>query len=180
MIVSLLITNYELLKASTILVATAIGGIFALFMPLALLNAEGRGLDYTKTLPRDAKRIITSKTLISTATFVPVPLILLGMAFIKQLTSPLAIFIPFIIILAIASASIFEIKLFLSSAAKGKIRALTQDFEKLIAGVMIILIPEIAYATAYFISFDHILAISIMGWVAVFELAIAVYLLKRS
>ena len=179
-IVSLLITNYELLKTSTILVATATGGIFALFMPLALLNAEGKGLDYTKTLPINANRIITSKTLISTATFVPVPLTLLCMTFIKQLTSPLAILIPFITILAIASASIFEIKLFLNSAAKGRIRALTQDFEKLIAGVMIALIPEIAYATTYFISFDHVLAISIMGWVAVSELATAVYLLKRS
>ena len=179
-IVSLLITNYAMLRASTILVATAMGGIFALLMPLALLNSEGLGLEYTKTLPVNANRIITSKTLISTATYVPVPLTLLGMAFMKQLTSPLAILIPYITILAIASASIFEIKLFLSSAPKGKIAALIHDLEKLIAGVIITLIPEAAYVTAYLISFDHIFAILIMGVTAVAELAVAVYLLKRS
>jgi predicted permease len=179
-IVSLLITNYAMLRASTILVATAMGGIFALLMPLALLNAEGPGLEYTKTLPVNANRIITSKTLISTATYVPVPLTLLGMAFMKQLTSPLTILIPYITIMAIASASIFEIKLFLSSATKGKIAALIHDLEKLIAGVIITLIPEVAYATTFFISFDHVLAILIMGGTAVAELAMAVYLLKRS
>jgi predicted permease len=179
-IVSLLITNFEMLKASTILVATATGGIFALFMPLALLNAEGMGLEYTKTLPVNARRIITSKTLIATATYIPVPLTLLGLAFIKQLTSPMVILIPYITTLAIASASIFEIKLFLDSAAKGRIAALIHDFEKLVAGVVITLIPEVAYAATYFVSFDHILAILIMAGAAAAELGIAVFLLRRS
>lgn len=180
LIVSLLITNYQMLRASTILVATATGGIFALLMPLALLNAEGTGLEYTKTLPVNANRIITSKTLISTATYVPVVLTLLAMTLMKQVTSPLIILIPFFTTLAIASASIFEIKLFLGSAAKGRIAGLTRDAEKLIAGVMIALIPEIAYAATYFISIDHILAILTMGVAAVAELAVAVYLLRRS
>jgi hypothetical protein len=179
-IVALLITNYAILRVSTILVATITGGIFALLMPLALLSAEGKGLEYTKTLPVNVNRIIISKTLISTATYVPVPLALLGLAFMKPLTSPLAILIPFVTILAIASASIFEIRLFLSSAVKGRIAALTLDLEKLIVGIMITFIPEVAYATTYFISFDHILAILIMGGAAVAELAMAVYLLKRS
>jgi predicted permease len=179
-IVSLLITNFQLLRSSTILVATATGGIFALFMPLALLSAEGAGLEYTKTLPVGANKIIISKTLITTATYAPVPLTLLGLGFIKQLTSPLAILIPYIIMLAIASASILEIKLFLNSAAKGRIAARIHDLEKLIAAVTIMLIPEVAYVTAYFVSFDHVLAISAMSVAAVAELAMAVYLLKRS
>jgi len=179
-IVSLLITNYAMLKASTILVATATGGIFSLLMPLALLNAEGTGLEYTKTLPVNAASIITSKTLISTATYVPVPLTLLALAFLKQLTSPLVILIPFFTVLAIASASIFEIKLFLASAAKGRIAALARDVEKLISGAIIAMIPEVAYAAAYFVSFNHILAILTMGGAAVAELAVAVHLLRRS
>jgi predicted permease len=179
-IVSLLITNFQLLRASTILVATATGGFFALFMPLALLSAEGPGLEYTKTLPVTARKIIISKTLITTATYAPVPLTLLGLAFIKQLTSPLAILIPYAIILAIASASILEIKLFLNSAAKGRIAALVHDLEKLIVGVAIILIPEVVYVTAYFVSFDHILAIFAMCGAAVAELAMAVHVVKSA
>jgi len=179
-IVSLLIANYTMLKASTVLVATATGGIFSLLMPLALLNAEGTGLEYTKTLPVNATGIIASKTLISTATYVPVPLTLLALALLKQLTSPLVILIPFFTVLAIATASIFEIKLFLASAVKGRIAAVARDVEKLVSGAIIAMIPEIAYAAIYLATFSHILAISTMGVVAVAELAVAVYLLRRS
>jgi predicted permease len=180
LIISLLTTNYQMLRVSTVLVATTTGGIFALLMPLALLNAEGTGLEYTKTLPVNANRIMTSKTLISTATYVPVPLTILAMSFMKQMTSPLTILIPFLTILAIASASIFEIKLFLSSAANGKIAAVARDAEKLVAGVITALIPQIAYAASYFISFDHVTAILTMGGAAVIELAVALYVLERS
>ena len=117
--------------------------------------------------------------MISTATYVPVPLTLLGIAFIKQLTSSNTILIPFFVTLAIAAASIFEIKLFLSLHQRQN-SSITHDLEKMFAGVMTILIPEIAYATAYFISFDHILAILTMSGTAFAELAIALSLLKRS
>jgi predicted permease len=180
LIVSLLIANYQVMKVSAILVATSTGGIFALLMPLALLNAEGTGLEYTKTLPVSAKRIMISKALISTATYVPVPLTVLGMSFVKQLTTPLAILMPFLTMLAIASASIFEIKLFLCSAAKGRIAAVIHDAEKLAAGVLITLIPEVVYAASYFLSFDHVTAVLTMGIAAVVELTIASYVLKRS
>jgi predicted permease len=179
-IITLLITNYMILRVSTILVATTMGGIFALFMPLALLNAEGTGLEYAKTLPLNSSGIITAKALISTVTYVPVPLALLCMAFMKPLTSPIAILIPFVTVLAIASASIVEIKLFLGFVTQGRITALIHDLEKLIAGVIITLIPEVAYATTYFISVNHISAILTMTGTATAELAIAVYLLKHS
>jgi hypothetical protein len=169
-----------MLRASTILVATVMGGIFVLLMPLALLNAEGTGLEYTKTLPVNSSRIITSKSLISTAAYVPVPLALLGMTFVKPLTSSLAILIPYVTILAIASASIVEIKLFLGFVTQGRIVTLIHDLEKLIAGVIIMLIPEVAYVTTYLISVNHVYAILVMGGTAVAELAMAIYLLKRS
>jgi len=178
--ISLLMTNYTMLRVSTVLVATVMGGIFSLLLPLALLNAEGAGLEYTKTLPVNTSRIITSKTLISTVTYVPVPLALLCMAFVKPLTSPIAILIPFVIILAIASASIIEIKLFLGFVTQGRIAALIHDLEKLLAGVIITLIPEAAYVTTYFITVNHISAILTMTGTATAELAITVYLLKHS
>ena len=180
LIVSLLTTNYQMLRVSTVLVATTTGGIFALLMPLALLNAEGTGLEYTKTLPVNANRIMTAKTFISAATYVPVPMTILAMSFMKPMTTPTAILIPFLTILAIASASIFEIKLFLGSAANGKIAAIARDTEKLAAGATTALIPQIAYAASYFISFNHITAIITMGGAAAIELAAALNVLKRS
>jgi predicted permease len=174
----LLITNFQVLKVSAILVATVTGGILALLMPLALLTAEGRGLEYAKTLPVNANRIVASKALVSTAAYVPVPLTLLGISFMKQLTSPVAIVIPFLTTLAIATASVFEIKLFLNSASKGRIAAVVRDAEKLIAGVMIALAPEITYAVSYLISHDHVSAILTMGGTAVAELLLALYVLR--
>ena len=177
-IISLLITNYTMLRASTILVATVTGGILALFVPLALLTSEGMGLEYAKTLPINANRIIISKTVIATATYVPVPLTLITMAFIKQLTWPPAVLIPCFITFSIASASVFEIRLFIDYVTKGRIAAFAQDFQKLVLGVTFILIPEFAYAVAYIASLDHILAISVTGVAAAMELTAAAYLLR--
>jgi predicted permease len=180
LIVSLLIAGFQVLRVSAVLVASSTGGIFALLMPLALLNAEGAGLEYTKTLPVSTNRIMVAKALVSTATFVPVPLTVLALSFAKQLTSPFAILLPFFIMLAIASASIFEIKLFLCSAAKGRIAAVIRDAEKLAAGALITMIPVIAYAGAYFVSFDHVTAVLAMGGAAVSELVVALYVLRCS
>lgn len=180
LVVSLLTTNYQILRVSAVLVATTTAGVFALLMPLVLLNAEGKGLDYTRTLPVNANRIVTSKTLISTATYVPVPLTVLAMSFMKQMTSPLATLIPFLTILAIASATIFEIKLFLGSAVNGKITTVARDAGKLVAGIIAASIPHIVYAASYFISFDHATAILAMGGAAVFELIVALHVLKHS
>jgi predicted permease len=178
-IVSLLTTNYQMLKASTILVATVTGGIFTLLIPLALLNAEGTGLEYTKTLPINASRIIASKALITTGTYAPVPITLLVLSFVKQISAPLTILIPCITTLSIISASVFEIELFLASAAKGKIRGVIRDLEKLLAGVAIILVPQVAYATVYFASLNHGFAILVMCAAASGELVIAIHTLKR-
>jgi hypothetical protein len=179
-IITLLISSFETLRTAVVLVATSMGGVFALFLPLALLSAEGRGLEYTKTLPINSRRIIVSKALVSTAAYVPVPLALVGLSSVKPLTSLSAILIPFFITMAVASASIFEIKLFLRNAAKGKIAAVVSDLEKLIVGVLTILVPEAAYAAAFRKSLDHSFSLLVLGGTALAELTVAVYMLRRS
>jgi predicted permease len=179
LIVTLLTTNAQVLRTSTVLVATTTGAVFALLMPLALLSAEGKGLEYTQTLPVRLGKIVAAKALISTATYMPVPLILLALSLMKQVTSPLAILIPFLITMAIASASIFEIRLFLGSAARGKIAVVARDVEKLVVGVATVSIPQIAYAAAYVISFNHATAILAMCGATVSELALALHVLKN-
>jgi predicted permease len=177
-IISFMLANFDILRASTLLVSTFMGGIFVLLMPLALLNSEGTGLEYTKTLPVDINQIILSKTLISTLTYLPVPLVLLVMAFLKPLTSPLILLIPFFVVLAIVSASIFEVQLFLDSVTRGKISAIIHDLKKLVVGVTILLIPLVAYVVTYLVSFSHVFAVLGIGGASASELAVAVYLLQ--
>jgi hypothetical protein len=88
--------------------------------------------------------------------------------------------IPFFITVAVASASIFEIKLFLSTVAKGKIAAVVNDFEKMVVGALTILIPEAAYAASFLAPLDHGFSLLVMGGTVIAELAIGVYLLQRS
>ena len=108
------------------------------------------------------------------------PIVLLVMAFLKPLTSPFTIFIPFFVILAIASASVFEIQLFLNSVTKGKIVTLLHDLQKLIIGIATLLAPLVAYAVVYLASFSHVFAVVSMGGASASELALAVYLLRRN
>jgi predicted permease len=179
-IVSLMNSTFEVLRTSTLIASTFMGGVFVLLMPLALLNAEGKGLEYTKTLPININQIITSKTLISTLTYLPVPLVLLVMAFLKPLSSPFTLFIPFLVIVSIASASVFEIQLFLSSVTKGKIAALFHDLKKLIVGVTTLIIPLSAYSVVFLVSFNHIVSVLVMGGAVASEMMLAVHLLKRN
>lgn len=137
-------------------------------------------MEYTKTLPITSRKIIVSKTLVSTATYIPVPLALTGLSLVKPLTTSSTILIPFLIVVAVASASIFEVKLFLSTVAKGKIAAVINDFKKIVFGAFTILIPETAYAASFLTTLDHNLALLSMGGTVLTELAIGVYLLKRS
>lgn len=179
-IVSFVVANFEVLRASTLLVSTFMGGIFVLLMPLALLNAEGTGLEYAKTLPLTLDRIVTSKTLISTLVYVPVPIVLLVMALLKPITSPLVILIPFFIILSVASASIFEIQLFLNYVTRGKIAALIHDLKKLVIGVATLLLPLFLYSAVYLVSSSHILAILSIAVASTLELAVAFRLLRQN
>jgi predicted permease len=179
-IITLLISNFVTLRTAAVLIATSMGAIFSLLSPLALLSAEGRGLEYTKTLPISSRKIIVSKMLVSTAAFVFVPLALVGLSIIKPLTSVSAILIPFFTIIAVASASIFEIQLFLRTTAQGKMGAILNDLEKLFVGVLTVLAPQVVYAAAFLSSLDHSLSLFTMGCTVLAELAIAMYVLRNS
>jgi predicted permease len=179
-IITLLISNLETLRTAVVLVATAMGGVFALFLPLALLSAEGKGLEYTKTLPISSRRIIVSKTLIATATYFPVPLALIVLSLFKPLTSLSTILVPFFITMSVASASSFEIILFLRTTSKGKLSAVINDMEKLILGAATILVPEIAYGVTFLGWFNHAASLLMMLGVAAAELCIATLILRRS
>jgi predicted permease len=178
-IITLLDSNIGVLRTSLMLTGTSLGAVFALFLPLALLSDEGKGLEYTKTLPINSRRIIVPKALVATATYVPVPLALTVLSLFKPLTSPSAILIPFLIILPVASASIFEIKLFLRNASRGKISSVLNDFEKLTVGVAVILAPLLVYAAEFLATFNHDFSFLAMAVVAFIELAAALYVLKK-
>ena len=172
-IIAFLISGFQTLRTAMVLEATSMGAIFALFMPLALLTSEGKGLEYTKTLPIGARKIVVSKTLLSVATYALVPLALIVLSGFKPLTVLSSISIPFIITASVASASILEIKLFLRTTSERRISAIINDIEKLALGFLIVLAPTVVYATVFLLSFNHGLSLLAMGTVALLEIAVA-------
>jgi predicted permease len=177
--IALLISNLSTLRTTILLDATSMGAIFALLIPLALLTAEGKGLEYTKTLPINSRKIVISKTLISTATYSLVPLSLIGLSFVKPLTSLSSILIPCLTTISVASASIFEIKFFLRTAAKSKIGAIANDLEKLIVGALTVIIPMATYSVVFLLYLNHALSLLAMGLIAFLELTAAIYWIRR-
>ena len=179
-IVAFLASNAEFLRASTVLVAASMGAIFALLIPLALLNSEGKGIEYAKTLPITSQKMVSAKSLITMATFVPVPVALLCVAFFKPPTSWFIVLIPFFMVISIVSASIFEILIFLRSAGKSRIAGTVNDVEKIVVGLLTIFVPSIAYVFAYLFSTNHAFAALAIGGVTLAELWIAFYALRRA
>jgi predicted permease len=180
MIITLLISSTGIMRIISVLVSTAMGAIFVLFLPFALLTAEGKGLEYTKTLPISSRKIVASKALLSTTVYASVPLALIVLSFFRPLTSPSAILIPFFTIVSVTSASIFEIFLFLRNTGRGQISAIVNDVEKMSVGSLFVIIPLFVYALVFLLSFNQGPSILAMGLVILAEFAMALYILKNS
>jgi len=179
-LIALLISNLSTMRTSMLLDATSMGAIFALLIPLALLTAEGKGLEYTKTLPINYLRIVVSKTFISSSMYVLVPLALIGLSLAKPLTFGFSILIPCLTTGSVVAASIFEIRLFLRSAARNKIAAIMNDLEKLVVGALTVLVPMVVYSVVFVLSLSHGLSLFAMGGMVLLELGLALYSLRRS
>jgi hypothetical protein len=130
-------------------------------------------------LPITSQRMVSAKALITMASFLPVPFALLCASLFKQPTSWFMLLIPFFTVISIVSASIFEILIFLRSVGKNRIAGVISDAEKILVGLLTIFVPEMVYGIVYLSSLSHAFAASAMGGVSIFELWIALYILRH-
>jgi putative transporter with 12 TMs len=162
-LVILLIRAYlPTLGASTILVAMTLGGMVSLILPLVLVSSEGPGFDFAKTLPLRMRTIIFSKALITTAVFLPAVAVVLVESLLKPLNSSFSILIPLASIMAVAAASLLEVRLFLGFAPGGRVTFALQEFARMAAGAGVVLLPATIYVAAYIFTFNHALAAGMM------------------
>jgi predicted permease len=167
------------LRASIVMVAAAMGGAFTLFIPLGLLNAEGVGISYTKGLPVRLWNIVSAKGLIAALAFIPVPLAFMALALVKPVTSPFILLLPVELLGSAAAGSLVEAWLFLGVSSQTRTSAVLHDTIRLLAGVSLMITPELAYLGAYFLSHSHALSVLGGGATAVIELLVVVSLLRR-
>jgi len=168
------------LGASTILVAMTLGGMVSLVLPLVLVTTEGTGFDFAKTMPLRVKTIVFSKALISTAVFLPAAAVVYIEGLLKPLASPFSIVIPLASILAVAAASMLEIRLFLGFAPRGRATFALQEFARMAAGAGVVLLPATIYVAIYILTFNHALAAGTMAAAASAELLAIAGFVHRS
>jgi len=168
------------LGASTLLVALVLGGMFSLILPLVLVSSEGTGFDFAKTMPLRMRTIISSKALIATAVFLPAIAVVLIESSLKPFTSSFSILILLASILAVAAASLLEVRLFLGFAPGGRAAFALQEFARMAAGAGVVLLPATIYAVAYILTFNHALAAGAMVTVASAELLMITEFVRRS
>ena len=168
------------LGASTLLVAMTLGGMFSLVLPLVLVSSEGTGFDFAKTMPLRMKTIVFSKALIATAVFLSAVAIVYAESLLKPFASPFSVLIPLASILAVAAASLLEVRLFLGFAPSGRATFALQELARMAAGAGVILLPAVTYVVAYIPTFDHALAAGAMVAVASTELLASAEFVRRS
>jgi hypothetical protein len=168
------------LRAAVVMVAAAMGGSFALFIPLGLLTAEGSGISYTKGLPLKVWTIVSAKAVIAVLGFLPVPVALTALALVKPATSPLVLLLPPELVASVAAGSLVEVWLFLGLSAQTRTSAVLHDLVRLLAGVSLLLLPEVVYLGAYLLTYGHALAVIAGGAAATVELLAVVAFLRRS
>ena len=168
------------LGASTILVAMTLGGMVSLVLPLVLVSTEGTGFDFAKTMPLKMKTIVFSKALITTAVFIPAVAVVYVESLLKPLASPFSIMIPLSSILAVAAASILEVRLFLGFAPRGRATFALQEFGRMAAGAGLVLLPATIYTISYIFTFNHVMATGAMVAVASAELLAVAEFVRRS
>jgi len=168
------------LGASTILVAMTLGGMVTLILPLVLVSTEGAGFDFAKTMPLRMRTIVFSKALITIAVFLPAVAVVYVESLLKPLASPFSVMIPLVSVLAVAAASILEVRLFLGFAPRGRATFALQEFARMAAGAGVVILPATIYVISYILTFNHALAIGAMVAVASAELLAVVEFVRHS
>jgi hypothetical protein len=167
------------LRASTLLVSAVLGSMFALIIPLVLVSAEGTGFEFAKTLPLRMRTIVFSKALIATAVYLPAAAVMYGESLLKPLTSSASNLIPVASVVAVAAASLLEVRLFLGFAPRGRILFALQDLARLAAGAGTVLLPAVTYVVTYLLTFNHPAAAIVMLVAAFVELSATIEFVRR-
>ncbi len=168
------------LGASTLLVAMTMGGMVSLVLPLVLVSSEGTGFDFAKTMPLRMRTIVYSKGLIATAVFIPAAAVVYVENLLKPLTTPLFILIPLASILAVAAASLLEVRLFLGFAPSGRVAFALQELARMAAGACVVILPAVLYVVAYIPTVNHLLAAATMVTIASAEMIGTVKFVNRA
>lgn len=191
-------------SATSVFSSMSIGLFFIMFMSSALLNTEAGSIDLTLSLPLRPTTIVNAKAVLVALTYLPVPIVMIILEAHKSLTSPYLVLIPFIEILAVASAGAAQIGMFIvghrkvvvtTEAGQQRTRTVTvfepagfsliggRDVirlaKSLVIGIALLAIPIVAYAVSWYLAYSHLDSIIAMSLAGVIEFFLVQFLIGR-
>jgi predicted permease len=172
------LTVSHVVKMSALLVATQVGGGFALFAAFLLVTMEDLGVERRSALPlRETIRTL-SKVLISTAMYLPVPLALAVIIFTRPSTFGGGLIIPLASLLSIFAACVVEVVVLKALGDRGS-GTEVRFAVGIGTGELVMVLPAAVYAVEFLSSRSQLLSVEALLIGSAIELAGAALILRR-
>jgi len=185
------------LRTTVVLSTLSIVSFFTLITGTVLLNTEGTGLDYTFSLPLNAREMILAKSSLATLAYLPVPV---AVGVLLALAKPSLLFLVAVAaveVLAISAGTSAELAFFIGSYKRREGRQTSSGIRTqglslmsggdlvrlaaafLVAGVLV-LAPFGVYGISYVLAQSHYLSIGLTTLAVLAEFAGVQLFLRRS
>jgi predicted permease len=189
------------ISTTLLITLTMIGSFFIIMACIALVNAEGGGIEFTSSLPVSGRTVVLAKALVSSLVYVPVPIVLFVALRLGRAVLTASILVPFVEIFAVGAAALIVIILFMVGdpgadeyASKARTRRkrlqlvafsmmsgtnILRMVAAIASGITVLAAPVVAYAVASFTLGNAFEGIAVMLGVALAELCLGFAILAR-
>jgi predicted permease len=172
------LTASHVVKMSALLVATQVGGGFALFVAFLLVTMEDLGVERRSALPLSEAIRTLSKVLISTVMYLPVPIALAAILFTRPSTFGGGTLIPLASLLSLFAACVVEVAVLKSLGDRGS-GTEVRFAVGIGSGELVMVIPAVVYAIGFLCSKSQLLSVEALLVSSAIELALAALILRR-
>ena len=171
------LTATAVVRMSALLVGAQVGGGFALFIAFLLVTVEDLGVERRSALPLSEAVRALSKVMISTASYVPVPVALAVVLSSKASTFGGGFAIPIAALGSVFSACVVEVVVLKALTERGR-GAAVRFAAGVGSGEVVLLLPAVLYTVEFVLSRSHVLSLELLAVCTVVEMAAAAALLR--
>jgi len=170
----------HVVRMSALLAGAQVGGGFSLFAAFLLVTVEDFGVERRTALPfRESVRTL-SKAVVSTCSYLPVPVSFAVVLLLKPTTFAIGSFaIPTLGAVSVFGGCVVEVFV-IRTLAEGGHGTAVRFATGIGTGEACMLLPGIAYALTYILAGSHVEALSIFASIIVVELGLALVILRRT
>ena len=196
-IIAFSLSQAAALRTIVVLSTLSIVSFFTLIMGVVLLNTEGTGLDYTFSLPLNAREMIMAKSGLATLAYLPVPVAIGALLALEKPSLLFLVVVPVVETLAISAATSAELAFFIGSYKRREGRQTSRGIQTrglslmsggdlvrlavafVVAGALV-MAPFAAYGITYLLTQSRFMSLGLTTGAALVEFAGMQLYLRRS